>query len=167
MESALKADGVSYDIEHVPQYLDRDASEDFRDMVGWRLTLTRGTYSVAFRYWYGLGHVPGYSELVRQRPTLHNKLLLTNLRRDALERGIVNRAPLPTPHVADILASLVLELQSAACSTFEQWADDMGMSGDSIRAQRCYLKVVENSARLRSILSEAALSTLTELEHEL
>lgn len=83
------------------------------------------------------------------------------LRNPPTERSLalVNK-PKP-PHPADVLYSILLDLEACGQS-FKCWCDDLGYDTDSIKAFKIYSQCQENGDKLRKIFSDAVIDALRE-----
>lgn len=161
--SALLAKaGVTYSAEFVPQSKSRNATEK-EPSLNWRVTLTGGRVApLTTDYMQGIGHVPNYNALKGPRTTLFNEGYL----RSCAERGRygnpdgITRMPLPAPHVADVVHSLVLDSDVINYGSFEEWASEFGYDSDSRKAERVYQDCMAIALKLRQILGDELIAKL-------
>lgn len=66
------------------------------------------------------------------------------------------------PQDCDVLYSLVSDSDVLDCSTFEEWANNLGYDSDSRKAERTYRACLEIALKLRKGLGEAVLAELRE-----
>lgn len=164
--SALLAKaGVTYAAEFVPQSKSRNALEK-EPSLNWRVTLTGAPVApLTTDYMQGIGHVPNYNALKGPKNTLFNDEYL----RSCAERGRygnpdgITRMPLPVPHVADVVHSLVLDSDVINYGSFEEWASEFGYDSDSRKAERVYQDCMVIALKLRQILGDELIAKLRDV----
>ena len=122
----------------------------------------------AFEYKTGLGHRSKFtSNQYKKQRVLGKTFLKANVaavRRTGHESydsySYIEYIAVPT--LASILYCLILD-SSALNENFQDWADEYGMDGDSIKALNIYNLCCDNGRRLRKALSRNQLKQATEL----
>jgi hypothetical protein len=117
-------------------------------------------------YQEGIAHIPEYMH--GMRPTIHH----VDCVRHSCEKGtryvdsssgVIQGRKLDAPALRDILYYLIQDASAIDCSTFEDWANDLGMDTDSRKAEAAYRACIETGLKLRQIIGDAALTKLREL----
>lgn len=106
----------------------------------WAVTLTRdGRAPIKLPYYCGVAHVVKLETPRVQRNALRDNPKLQLFDGTALGvRAVLDDRFQPTPpKVADVLESLLLD-SDVLDSPFEEWADELGYSSDSIKAKATY-----------------------------
>lgn len=73
-----------------------------------------------------------------------------------------NGAPLPAPDFPDVLSSLWMDADVLSYSSFEDWAEAVGMDPDSRAVERTYNAAKEYSQKLLSLLGFKGMQELDE-----
>lgn len=162
--SALLAKaGITYSAEFVPQSKSRNAGG--KPSLNWRVTLAATGWAartLTTDYMQGVGHVPNYNALKGPKDTLFNDGYL----RKCAESGRygnpdgITRMPLPAPHVADVVHSLVLDSDVINYGSFEEWARESGYDEDSRSAEKTYQACMEIALKLRQVLGDELIAKL-------
>lgn len=119
-------------------------------------------------YMQGIGHVPNYNALKGPKTTLFNDEYL----RSCAERGRcgnpdgIARMPLPAPHAADVLHSLILDSDVLEYGSFEEWASSLGYDEDSRTAEKIYRACLEIALKLRQLLGDELIAKLRDALQE-
>lgn len=134
----------------------------------WKVTLIgrAGSYSTTFHC--GITHAPSYK---RSGGYTTDELdnLLFELNTGHVRKGpsymSMKGAPIPAPHVADVMYCLVNDADALDYS-FEDWASNYGYDPDSRRAEKCYQACIECGLQLRRLIGDERLGMLREMLHD-
>lgn len=175
--------GLTMTAEFVPFSKSRNAKPQENGKpwrsLNWRVTLNRASvftdgsrpssesHILTTDYAQGDGHCPAYKASVA---TLGNRNSIMRDEAIAKEcetgRSLVNRRvvseKIAPPPIADVLHSLVSEAGVLDCSSFEEWASDLGFDADSRKAEAIYRACLDIALKLRNGLGEANLRRLQE-----
>lgn len=149
----------------MPQSASRNSAEK-QPTLNWRITLTSANgNTLATDYSQGIGHVPGYCHACttyehRLLQAYQNNAAITGtypavaagrlgqtktwkparpLRYSSGSNGrFIEMRPLPTPPVADVIHTLILDSSVNESTSFEDWASEFGYDTDSRDAERIY-----------------------------
>lgn len=184
LEQFIKDNNIELKTQFVPFSFSRDAGKVniveekdklFRAVgltLNWNVTLTGNKKSVTTEYSKGIGHM-NYDWLgpYYKIKTVDSAKQANNLLFDAVEKGIsyniksiaqfegkllnTKTNDFPTPNIADILQSMVLDSTALDHHTFESWADEMGGNPDSIKEEKIYNKCKEISVQFQKIVGGA------------
>lgn len=122
----------------------------------------------AFEYKTGLGHRSKFTSAQYKKQRALGK---TFLRANVVSVRLTGHESydsyryieyIAVPTLASILNCIILD-SSALDENFQDWADECGMSGDSIKALNIYNLCCDNGRRLRKALSRSQLKQATEL----
>ena len=152
INSQLAALGLSLDHKHIPMAGSLDTKTT---TVDFRVTLMyNGRDAITTEYHMGLGHCTATSESKRPAPRLPNltmdyfNSLQGTLRGEKAHRWDDIRWTLPTPALAGVLSSLLLDSSVLDYPTFESWASDCGYDTDSRKAEAIYNACLANALKL-------------------
>lgn len=129
----------------------------------WRLTLKKefapGDYrSESFEFFTGLG-LRKPDESAMAKISAHS-LKKVNKRALAWEEHYKRYPDKPqTPHVADLLNSLILD-SSAVGQSFESWCSELGYDSDSRKAEATYRACQQNADKLARIFNRNDIAAL-------
>ena len=166
---ALAAEiSVTYSAEFVPQSKSRNAGKT--PSLNWRVTLARDGKTFTTDYMQGIGHVPG--SYFSYRPNADNLntdevsaergVFFTQLQRWASansDHGLkFSGKPIPAPHIADVLYSLVLDADVLNYPRFEDWAPELGYDPDSREGERIYRACLAVALELRALIGDANIA---------
>lgn len=117
--------------------------------LNWRCTIFAGSWlnaSMTTPYTMGCGHIPGH-DYTNRSVAYADKI------RAACETGKWNNAPLPEPALADVMHCLIMDGATILnTGSFEEWAEALGFSIDSLSAYRAYRQCLEQTLQLRRLI---------------
>lgn len=166
--------GLTVSAEFVPFSQSRNAKPDARPgerSLNWRVTLKHnGRDVLTTDYSAGIGHCPAYKASARRLGNA-NSLLRAQFIEWETENGKeshTNEFQRPygikpiLPDSSDVIYSLVSDSDVLDCSTFEEWAGNLGYDPDSRKAEAIYRACLEIALKLRNSIGDAELSALRE-----
>lgn len=164
----LTRERVEYTAVFVPQSASRNSGEK-QPTLNWRVTLRhlspidgQVTHSMALDYSQGIGHVPGYPHFVgRMTIDAKERVRLFDLSAETGRYpgpGAILTKPLPPPHAADVLHSIVMDNPHE--ETFECWAQELGYDTDSRKAEAIYRACIEQTRAAERVFGRAVLQEL-------
>jgi hypothetical protein len=164
IESVAAQLGLTLTSEFVPFSKSRNAGEK-SPTLNWKITLHKdGRPILTTDYGAGCGHCPSYQQ--------GNSNACRAMAVDAeCETGYAHRIdgmnPTKTnkpilPDFADVLHSLASDSDVLDCSSFEEWAGNLGYDADSRKAEGIYRACLDVALKLRNALGEQGLATLRE-----
>lgn len=157
--------GLEYDAKFVPASKAIDA--DDWDSIHWEITLSNSGHHnpMSFPYRQGVGHLPGF-------PTSRTINMQNNMKQ-ALETGLYPKDwnaqdfprlyNLPFPELRDVLYCVVMDADALNYSCFEDWADNLGYSSDSRKAETIYNTCLRQALTFRLLIGGKALEQLSTL----
>lgn len=165
--------GIAADFEFVPFSRSRNvAMESFTgepwQSLNWRVTVKqRGRTILATNYGQGVGYCPA-DKRKWNYPAAKARAIALEIetgkvaRAGVLSQGepIATAAAIAPPRLGDVLQSLALDSRVLDEGTFEQWAESLGYSSDSRKAEAIWKACVEIATQLRGALGNAALAEL-------
>lgn len=160
--------GLTVVITFVPFSQSRSAKPkpNFHDLqVNWRVTILRNhEFVLSTDYSTGIGHVPGYTQGLRD--SLYNFNAMWNSVEEGVgfapERPFRNKK-IPPPTIDDVLYSLVLDSDAVDHANFESWASDFGYETDSRAAEAIYKTCLDIGLKLRAAVGSKDLAKLQEV----
>lgn len=132
INEVLKTAGVKFDI----RYVGETVRDEKWKCDAWRFTVVGGRWLASANHIFSSDYYTGLGHRKNNKPT--------------------------TPHVADVLYSLVLDTDANDMS-FDDWADTFGFNADSIKDLTIYKQCCENARHLKKIFSPTTLATIREL----
>jgi hypothetical protein len=144
--------------------------------LNWRVTLhLDGRAILETDYSQGEGHAPAYK--LKTDGTRYGESLKAKAIAAEIETGRVHlfgegvmyrdgirdtRKPIDPPPLADVLYSLASDASVLDAGGFEAWAEDLGYSTDSRKAEASYRACLEIALKLRAAIGEEGLTALRE-----
>ena len=139
----------------------------FRDLqISWRVSLLRnGREFLSTDYTQGIGHVPGYTQGLRD--SLYNfermyRAVQENMH-FYLDSTPFRTTKIPPPTVDDVLYSLVRDSDVIDYRGFEDWAENCGYETDSRKAETIYRACLDIGLKLRAAVGSKGLERLREV----
>lgn len=132
--------------------------------LNWRCVISRGSVSVSFDYFQGIGHLDKFYSNRNKHDTIEcikQSMLTGKLYRKTLTIGLIyqKQKDVPQPAIADVLYCVTLD-SSALFETFSDWCNEYGYSNDSIAAKTTYDACCDNARKLLSIVGTDGLTRL-------
>lgn len=140
--------------------------------LNWRVTLQcRGRDVLTCDYSAGSAHCPAYNRKFNT-PTVNP----ANEKRDAIRQecetgfatrggmfaGQFKRGEAIEPNARDVIASLLSDSSVLDAGSFADWAADMGMDADSIKARAVYDECIAHAVAFRAAVGPAMFNALVE-----
>lgn len=180
LEQFIKDNNIELKTQFVPFSFSRDAGKVdiaeekdklFRAVgltLNWNVTLSGNKKNVTAEYSKGIGHLD-YDWLSHyyKIKNVDQAKQANNLIYDAVEKGVSyntksiaqfegkglkTKSDFPTPDIAEVLQSMVLDASSLEHHTFESWADEIGGNPDSRKEEKIYNKCKEISVQFQKIV---------------
>ena len=180
---------IAVDAVFVPfsQSRNKDAADP---SLNWRVTLKRDNWDILTTdYGAGIGHCETVDEKGKPIPFNDARVNAVEAIKAECEDGKARRLDhsnsgyrirvrrvgdgnksetwwtMPDP--ADVLGALLMDGQAIDSGGFEDWAEEMGIDGDSIKAKAMYDACVETGLKLRNALGETLLGELHDAAQDL
>lgn len=168
LQAAIAKHGLAVTSEFVPFSKSRNAEpqEDGKvwRSLNWKVTLQcAGNPILTTDYSAGEGHAPASKASVQRlgsRNSVMRHEAITHEIETGFSSGTFRQAITPDP--VDVIRSLVSDADVLDCSTFEEWADNIGCDKDSRKAEATYRECLALALKLRNGIGEAALAELRE-----
>jgi hypothetical protein len=179
-ELARKVDalGLTMEAAFVPFSQSRHAG-DKMPSLNWKCTIKRnGRDVLTCDYGQGAGHCPA-DKLRKTSPKQDScwPLRFDQLKSRAIglecETGrihvigfsghIAQKGAIPTPSIADVVASLARDADVLNYATYEEWGADLGYDPDSRKGEAIYRLCLSQSLAMRAAIGDEALSELSQL----
>ncbi len=180
IESAAKKLGLTVETQFVPFSQSRNKAEK-HPSLNWSVTLWRDTPGAKDRkrqpilttdYMAGSGHCPSSKASIKRLGS-PNCIMRDSAIRHECETGkeavmmeginhIASRGQPLQPDLCDVLYSLASDSDAIDCSTFEEWANNLGYEPDSRKAESIYRACLEIALKLRAAIGDAGLAELRE-----
>jgi len=134
---------------------------DDHEMDHWSILIHKGKQSMHTHYSTGIGHRELPKNWLRLLEAKLGTLGPAPIKRYTLagEAKEALKTPVP-PQLKNILNCLVLDASFVQDGCFEDFADNLGYSPDSIKARDTYLHIVEDSKRLKRLLGHELFNTM-------
>lgn len=172
--AAMAKHGLSITSEFVPFSKSRNAkpreSGNPWRSLNWTVTLHKAARPILTTdYAAGEGHAPASKASLTELGGT-NSIMRHEAISYELEHGVTYKARTFgagsrkkfEPDACDVMHSLVSDSDVLDCSTFEEWASNLGYDTDSRKAEAIYRACLEIALKLRNGLGEAALQELRE-----
>ncbi len=118
----------------------------------WETSLHADGRGIKINYYMGFGHIAEKGVQVSGAKGAFVALLADGTRRP-LDAAIAERLVTPTAPSSSLIVEAVLSA-GALDLTFEDWAEEFGLSSDSIKAKNAYEESARDEALLRFLLPE-------------
>jgi hypothetical protein len=156
--------GIHYAAQFVPFSMSRNAKSapKLSDLtLNWRVSLSKASAVLTTDYQAGIGHIPGYSVLQRQTVDSVDAVRRTCESGKHYQAGRTYAfKDLDPPALRDVLYCLIQDASAIDCPRFEDWAADYGFDTDSRKGEAAYRACLETGLSLRSLIGDAAITTL-------
>lgn len=172
-EFILEQMGVTISTEFVPFAQSRFKNES-SPSLNWRVTLKlRGNEVLTCDYMQGCGHAPAYNRNNFNTPTVNparekhaaiaQECATGFEAKGGISFGKFKQGRKLEPDVADVMYSLLSDSRVLDCRDFADWASDMGMDTDSIKARASYDECMSQVLKIRGTFGEKRMRELHEL----
>jgi hypothetical protein len=155
-EKAKKDFGLSVLVQYVPQKWEREKSQ-----LKWNIALLHhGKEILRTQFSAGIAHLPSFKANARWTTDYDGALEREFLAGRYATRGKWQPI-LPNPD--DIVACLCSDAEAVDYATFADWARDLGLDDDSIKAKADYDACLDIGLRMRNSLSPVVFEKLREI----
>lgn len=161
-EDILKRLNIRFEYEFVP-YSQAKNRKEFRIETGtkhlcWIYSMfVNNRLILSGPYMAGSGHCPSYKASDRSADTVRRIEMEIETGKSHV-RGTLGREPI-LPKDTDVFSCVLTDGQALE-QTFEEWARDLGLSSDSIKAKSMYDTCVEIGIKMNNAIGSADMSDL-------
>jgi len=170
----LEQMGVTLSAVFVPHSKSRN--KDGVPSLNWRVTLKKGDREVLTAdYSQGCAHCPAYKTPIKfasgkRDEYLTNKAIAKECETGKRARSLGTGGPhfteggkIPAPDLADVFYCFLADSRVLDSRDFADWASDLGMDTDSIKARNVYDACMADALKMRAAFGDKTMTELHEL----
>lgn len=174
----LEQMGVTLSAVFVPHSQSRNKENE--PSLNWRVTLKKDDREVLTAdYSQGCGHCPSYKTPIKFANGKRDEYLTqkaiareceTGKRARSLGTGsphMTDGGKIPEPELVDVFYCFLSDSRVLDCRDFADWASDLGMDTDSIKARNTYDACMADALKMRAAFGDKAMGELHELFAEM
>lgn len=136
--------------------------------LNWKVTLKQGDREIITTdYMVGIGHCPSYKASIRYESTDDAQAVIFETEHGKVARalptmGVMSKGKKIEPKLTDVVYCLASDCDVLNYSTYEEYAQELGMDPDSRKGEAQYRETLANALRMRNGLGVAVLQRLQE-----
>lgn len=171
----LEQMGVTLSAVFVPHSQSRNKENE--PSLNWRVTLKKGGREVLTAdYSQGCAHCPAYKTPIKFASGARDEYLTRKAIARECETGKIaqkwaagsptildSKRAIPAPELVDVFYCFLSDSRVLDSRDFADWASDLGMDADSIKAKAIYDACMADALKMRAAFGDKAMSELHEL----